>query len=82
MKRPLCYHGFEIEPGSQQLSETGYWTLRVFITRYEDNRIRVREFLANNEYRSGEEAVKHCLLFGKRIIDGHIRNCSVEDLAL
>jgi hypothetical protein len=39
-----------------------------------------RQFSAGNTFKTEEEAVSHCINFGKNIIDGQSSSCTVTDL--
>lgn len=74
------YTGFEIHASPYQLAETGYWKITTHIVRHTADQIRSREFGASHSYPTREEAVGHCIQFGKHIIDGEVADCSVADL--
>jgi len=64
----VIYHGCEIQAQSRQL-DTGTWTLNIEITHHYGSGVKCQQFSASNTYQTREEAVKHCFLFGKKMID-------------
>jgi hypothetical protein len=76
----LHYKGFEINAVPYQLADTGHWTVHIFIWKHRGHESTEREFSAANTFENKEDAIKHCLNFGKQIIDGQAKGCSVEDL--
>lgn len=74
------YKGHEVHPAPEQLTETGEWTVRVFIAHNKGRETVEKPFSASNTFKTQEEAVKHSLIFGKQIIDGKIPGCTVLDL--
>jgi hypothetical protein len=75
--RPLLYKGFEIEVRTFQIRGSGRWTLDLLITR----RGGVRAFSGPATYPTEAEAIAGCRELGRSIIDGRVRDCSVDDLA-
>ena len=39
-----------------------------------------KQFSDSNTFAKEEEAIEQCFVFGKKIIDGQIENCTVVDL--
>ena len=76
----IVYKGYQIEAVPFQLAESGEWTVNIHILRDKGYEINVRSYSAGNRFKSEDEAIRHCLDFGKRIIDGQIENLSVDDL--
>ncbi len=73
------YKGFLIRPASLPLA-TGEWSLEVHIEKHRDDSVTNRKFFANDTFKTEEEAVKHCINFGKLIIDGKAEGLSITDL--
>ncbi len=60
------------------VAESGEWRGKVNIMRKDDNRIS--PFLLENTFKTEEDAMRHSLEFGKRIIDGKVPGCHIEDI--
>lgn len=72
----LQYKGFSIVPRTFQLRGSGRWTLDLLIGRRWD----LRAFSRPVTYRSEHGAILGCRRLAQRIIDGVVRDCTVEDL--
>ena len=77
--RRIVYKDYEVHAASLLLS-SGEWSLEVHITSKRDDEIQTKPFKGSDTFFSEVEAIRHCLDFGKRIIDGEVEDCSVEDL--
>jgi hypothetical protein len=71
----LTYEGYVIEATPHQLADDGRWTLNFNIERHEDDHTKVRPFSASNTFETRAEALRHCLNFGRQIIDGQVVSC-------
>jgi hypothetical protein len=71
------YKGFTITARTFQIHGSGRWTLDLLIGRHGD----LRAFSGPRTYPTEESANTGCSEFGRRIIDGRVSNCSVDDLA-
>lgn len=76
----IQYKGFEIHASPYELADSGEWKVNLYIFRHRGGENRSRNFSVGNSDESREEAIAHCLQFGKQIIDGQSANCSVADL--
>ena len=76
----LQYKGYEIRATPLQLPESREWTLDIEIVRRPGDAVNLRPFSARNKFRTQEEAIARCFAFGKRIIDGKVKSCTVRDL--
>ncbi len=76
----LQYKGYEIRATPLQLPESREWTLDIEIVRHPGDAVNLRPFSARNKFRTQEEAIARCFAFGKRIIDGKVKGCTVLDL--
>ena len=74
---PVLYKGFTITARTFQVHGSGRWTLDLLIGRNTD----LRAFSGPSTYPTEESAITGCCEFGQRIIDGRVRNCSVDDLS-
>ena len=76
------YKGYEIDSSTQQLAESGEWTHRVSITKHRDSQgVTNQQFFDTaNTFSSKQEADIESIKFGKKIIDGEVANCSVNNL--
>lgn len=72
----LTYRGFTITPRTFQIRGSWRWTLDLVIA----NRRRQRAFSGPKTFQTEEAAVRGCYAFGRRIIDGLVPDCSLEDL--
>jgi len=74
---PVLYKGFTITACTFQVHGSGRWTLDLLIGRNTD----LRAFSGPRTYPTEEAAITGCGEFARRIIDGRVRNCSVDDLS-
>ena len=72
------YKNFLIWAITYNLAKMEEWRAKVNIMRKDGNTIR--PFLLENTFKTEEDAIRHSLELGKRIIDGEIPNCHVEDI--
>ena len=70
------YKGFTITPRTFQIRGSGRWTLDLSI--HASNGLRV--FTGPLTYATEQAAISGCCKHGRSIIDGRIRDCSVEGL--
>jgi hypothetical protein len=73
----LSYKGFAIEVRTFQIHGSGRWTLDLLISR----RGVLRAFSGPTTYATEAAAIAGCHEFGRNIIDGRVRDLSVDDLA-
>lgn len=76
----IVYKGYIIMPAPHQLQDSGEWTINLYIAIEKGNERVERGFNAVNTYKNKDEAIQHCIIFSKQIIDGQVKNCTVEDL--
>jgi len=76
----ICYKGYIIKPSPYELADDKGWTLNTNIQKHSSEGIVMRNFFAKNIYKTREEAVKNCFIFGRQIIDGKYENLTVTDL--
>jgi len=76
----VLYKGFEIRPAPHELQGSGEWTLHLYITKHHGSQTAEKPFNAANTFATKAEAERHCIEFGKQIIDGKIPNCTTDDL--
>ena len=74
------YKGFAIEVRTFQVRGSGRWTLDLLIGRIGKGR-SLRAFSGPDTFPTEQDAVAACCEFGRRIIDGKVRDYSVDDLA-
>ncbi len=77
--RRISYKDYEVHAASLLLP-SGEWSLEVHITAQRGDEIQTKPFTGSDTFFSEVKAIRHCLDFGKRIIDGEVEDCSVEDL--
>ena len=73
---PVWYKGFAITVRTFQIRGSGRWTLDLLIGRHTGLRLQ-----RPRTYPTEEAAITGCCEFARRIIDGRVRNCSVDDLS-
>ncbi|MFX0202438.1 MAG: DUF6566 family protein [Candidatus Hodarchaeota archaeon] len=76
----IIYKGYEIRPAPYQLQGSERWNINLYIAIEKGNQRAERNFTAGSSYETKDEAIRHCINFGKQIIDGQVENCTVEDL--
>jgi len=76
----IVYKGFVIEAQPRQLTKDKKWSIEILIWKHTGKFSKCRSFSASNTYTSKKEAIKNCFVFGKKIIDREIKNCTVEDI--
>lgn len=72
----LTYRGWTITPRTFQIRGSRRWTLDILI----GYRTKQRAFSGPKTFRTEQAAIRGCHAFGRRIIDGLVPYCSVEDL--
>jgi hypothetical protein len=72
----VTYRGWTITPRTFQIHGSGQWTLDLLIAY----RTRQRAFSGPKTFRTEQAAIRGCHAFGRRIIDGLVPHCSLEDL--
>ena len=77
--RRISYKDYEVHAASLLLP-SGEWSLEVQITVQRGDEIHTKPFTGSDTFFSEVEAIRHGLDFGKRIIDGKVKDHSVEDL--
>jgi len=73
---PFSYKGYAITARTFQIRGSGRWTLDILIGR----RGGLRAFSGPSTFSTEAAAIAGCRDFARRIIDGRVRDCSVEDL--
>ena len=73
----VSYKGFAITARTFQIRGSGRWTLDLLIGRQQG----LRAFSDSRTYATERSATTGCWALGRRIIDGRVRNCSVDDLS-
>jgi len=86
-KRPIqvaiknpTYKDHEIHAAPYQLADTSEWEICIHIFHDHGDQMGSRKFSTGNSFKTRDEAVAHCLNFGRQIIDGKIENCTVNGL--
>ncbi len=74
------YKSYLIQPTPYKLAESGEFTLNLSICHDTGSAVNIRNFSAANTFKTEQEAIQHCIEFGRQIIDGKIENCTVADL--
>lgn len=73
----VSYKGFAITARTFQIRGSGRWTVDLLIGRRE----ALRAFTGPRTYPTEKLATTGCWELGRRIIDGEVRDCSVDDLS-
>lgn len=68
----VIYNGVRIEAVPNQLADGSAWTTEVNISVDTGGSTTVMRYSAGNQWPSKEEAISHCIEFGKRIVDGEL----------
>jgi hypothetical protein len=76
----ITYKGYEIQAVPYRLAESGDWAMKIIILHHRGDAVTTRDFYAHNRFKTENDAIQHCFDFGKKIIDGQIPNCSINDL--
>ena len=74
------YKGYEIEATAEQLDDNTGWSVSVYIYAHTRSHSSGRVFSVSEKHISQDEAIKHGLILGQRIIDGVVEGCSIDDL--
>ncbi len=74
---PVFYKGFSITARTFQVRPSGRWTLDLLIGRHK----ALRAFSRPVTYSTETAAIAGCYRFAQCIIDGQVRDCSVDDLS-
>ena len=74
---PFSYKGYAITARTFQIRGSGRWTLDLLIGRHGD----LRAFSGPRTYPTEGSAIAGCCEFGRRVIDGRVRDCSIDDLS-
>ena len=78
--KKIPYKGYLIHPAPLQVTASGEWTIELYISKDRGDSVTERKFSAGNTSKTKKEAIQHCIRFGKQIIDGESKNCTVADL--
>jgi hypothetical protein len=70
------YEGYEIEARTVQLRDDGRWTVDVNLWRDSGGETTVGQFHSGTTFATRDEAVQHCIDFGRQIIDGKVAGCT------
>jgi hypothetical protein len=70
--RSIEYKGFTIVATPHRLDAPVRWSLDIDISREEQGAVYARHFEAANIFPTEDEAVEHCLEFGRRVVDGKV----------
>ena len=71
----IKYKGYDIEAKPYQSDDSSEWKIELLISKD----LASREFYPRDILRTEEEAIKFCFDLGVRIIDGEVKECSVDD---
>jgi predicted nucleic acid-binding protein len=74
------YKCYLIQAAPYQLADSGEWTINISIWHDTGSAVNIRNFSAANTFNKKEEAIQHCIIFGRQIIDGKFEDCTVTDL--
>lgn len=78
----IYYKGYLIRPTPHQLRDTGKWTTDLYISRHTDRDVKEKHFVAANTFYTKEEAIQHCVDFGRQIINGEHEHSTVPGAQL
>lgn len=74
------YKGYLIKPVSLQIRDSGRWSMEVYILKHRGDSVAQRQFAASDTFVTEEDAIQHCVNFGKQVIDGKHEMLTVSDL--
>lgn len=74
------YKGYVIKAAPYQLAKDKSWSINLYIERHTGSYVEMRNFSAANTFPTEKEAIQHCYNFGMEIIDGKVKDCTVDDL--
>ncbi len=74
----ITYEGFIVEAAPEL--HDGKWSTNICIRINHPEGPSGRNFSTNDTNNAREDAVAHCLQFGRDIIDGKVEGCTVESL--
>jgi len=72
----VSYKGYQIMAMSFQLIRSAEWEFKVIIFGKDGT----TDFLSPHTFKTEEEALQGCVDYGKRIVDGEVPGCSVDDI--
>lgn len=75
----MIYKGFEVEAVPSQL-RSGEWTVKIHLSVERDGSTLSRTCDALETFTTREEAIRHCFGFGKQVIDGQVKEFSLDDV--
>lgn len=78
--KEVRYKGYVIKPIPQQLADSDRGNMNLTISKDHRHSVVETQFSAANTFATEEEANEHCINFGKQIIDGKSKTCTVDDL--
>ena len=70
------YSGYVIDARTHQLADDNRWSLDISIEHHTDERVQVQTYGAVNTFETRDEAVQHCIDYGRKIIDGKVAGCT------
>ncbi len=73
------YKDYEVHAASLLLP-SGEWSLEAHITAQRGDETQTKPFTGSDSFFSEVEDIRHFLDLGKRIIDGEVEDCAVEDI--
>ena len=76
----IAYKGYSIRLAPLQLTESGEWSMELYIAKNKGYELAIRKFSAAETFVKKEDVILNCINFGKQIIDGEVENCTVSDL--
>ena len=76
----VIYKGYRIQAVPYKLADSGEFTVNINISNDTGSAVNIRNFSAANTFKTKEEAIQHCINFGRQIIDGKFEDCTVADL--
>ena len=74
------YKGYLIRAAPYRLADSGEFTMNISILHDTGDAVNIRNFSAGNTFKTEQEAIHHCIEFGRQVVDGKIENCTVSDL--
>ncbi len=76
----IPYKDYLVQATPYKLADSGEWTINISIWHDTGSQVNIRNFSAANTFKTKEVAIQHCINFGRQVIDGKFKNCTVSDL--
>ena len=76
----VLYKGYRIQVELYKLTDSGEFKVNISISHHSGSAFNIRDFSVASTFKSKEKAIQHGISFGRQIIEGKVKNCTVTDL--